>query len=163
MATLLTLAGSGLLVPITVPLDPGELAQRAIYGCPEFVQWIAKDLPRLEAGRLRAADTPAEQLDNAMYRWIAGKHIQYDRMFKDLMPMRDEVWEMKTADIRVFGWVYRPCVFIAVFADYADLYKGKTAKKSYESAKQRVITARSRLSLDEPKFTAGVFDDLVRV
>ena len=82
-------------------------------------------------------------------------------MFKDLMPIRDEVWEMKTADIRVFGWMYRPRVFIAVFGDCADTYKGKSATASYEVAKRRVVRERDRLDLDDPKFTPGVFDDLV--
>ncbi len=98
-----------------------------------------------------------------MYKWIAGKEIIYDRIFKDLMPMKDEVWEMKTADTRVFGWIYRPRIFIAVFGDYADLYKGKMRKASYEAAKQRVLKHRDNLDLDAPKFTSGVFDDLVCV
>ena len=52
------------------------------------------------------------------------------------MAMRDEVWELKTADIRVFGWIYRPLIFIAAFADYADLYKGKNAPRSYPDARK---------------------------
>jgi hypothetical protein len=163
MATLPTLIQNGLLVHVTVPLDQGELAERSIYGCAEFIRWLNHDLPHLESGRLRAADTPQEQLDNIMYRWIAGKPVIYDRMFKDLMPMQDEVWEMKTVDIRVFGWMYRPRIFIAAFADYADLYKGKVRKVSYQDAKRKVMTARDRLDLDEPKFAGGKFDDLVRV
>jgi hypothetical protein len=151
------------LVGVTVPLDHDELSERLLYACPEFIRWLKEDLPKLEPGRLRAAETPKEQLDNLMYRWIAGKPIIYNRMFKDLMPMRDEVWEMKTVDIRVFGWIYRPCIFIAVFADYADHYKGRNHRASYTTARERVKAEREKMNLDEPKLTAGVFDDLVRV
>lgn len=163
MATLNILVSAGSLVPIRVPLDGKELPERSIYGFPIFLHWLANDLPNLEPGRLRATESPKEQLDFMMYRWIAGKEIIYNRMFKDLMPMNDEIWEMKTADIRVFGWIYKPLIFIAVFGDYADLYKGKNAKASYETAKQKVKALRANLELDEPKFTTGVFDELVRV
>jgi hypothetical protein len=163
MATLSTLASDGSLVAVTVPLDSRDLPQRLIYGFPEFVRWLREELPNLEPGRLKAKESPREQLDNMMYRWIAGKEILYNRMFKDLMPMKDEVWEMKTADIRVFGWMYRPLIFMAVFADYADNYKGQNRSASYTTARDRVKAERDRINLDEPKFTAGVFDDLVCV
>jgi hypothetical protein len=163
MATLHSLVAAGTLVSITVPLDSGELPERSIYGFPSFQHWLVNELPNLEPGRLKASESPQEQLDSMMYRWIAGKRIIYDRMFKDLMPMQDEVWEMKTVDIRVFGWIYRPLVFIAVFGDYTDRYKGKTSKASYETARQKVKESRDSLDIDEPKFTPGVFDDLIRV
>jgi hypothetical protein len=134
-----------------------------IYGLPEFVKWLDEELPKLVPGRLRATETPQEQLDNLFYRWVSGKRIIYDRMFKDLMPMSDEVWEMKTVDLRIFGWLYKPCVFVAVFGDYADLYKPPNVKASYEAARRRVMQVRDNLDLDEPKFATGVFDDLVHV
>lgn len=161
MATLHKLVVAGMLVPITVPLDDRELPERSIYGLPAFHHWLANDLPNLEPGRLRASESPKEQLDFLMYKWIAGKEIIYNRMFKDLMPMKDEIWEMKTADIRVFGWIYKPLIFMAVFGDYADLYKGPNAKATYEAAKQKVKASRASLNLDEPKFTPGAFHDLV--
>jgi hypothetical protein len=70
---------------------------------------------------------------------------------------------MKTADIRIFGWMYRPRKFIAVFGDYADLYKGRTKSRSYQSAIDKVKRARTSLDLDEPKFAEGTFDELVSV
>ena len=77
--------------------------------------------------------------------------------------MDDEVWEMKTADIRIFGWMAAPRKFVAVFADYADSYKGKNAKRSYEDAKKKVIAFRNKLTLDNPKIATGTFDELVSV
>jgi hypothetical protein len=163
MATLTSLVSAGALVHVTVPLEKKELPERSLYGFPEFKEWLADKLPQLEPGRLQATESPAEQLDFLMYKWIAGKRIIYGRMFNDLMPRADEVWELKTADVRVFGWIYKPRIFIAVFGDYADLYKGKNAKASYQDAKKKVKSNRDNLDLDEPKFTPGVFDDLVCV
>jgi hypothetical protein len=162
MATLDTLLNRQELVRILVPTD-GEPRLRKIYGFPVFQNWLANELPRLVQGRLRAADPPQEQVDDILYRWITGKRLLYTRQFQDLTPQSDEVWEMKTADIRIFGWMYRPRTFIAVFGDYADLYKGRTPRRSYEDAKRKVKSARDALDIDPPKFTGGTFDELVYV
>jgi hypothetical protein len=84
---------------------------------------MTNDVPKLETGRLNSSLTPSEQLDDILHTWIAGEQVRYSRMFQDLMPAEDEVWEMKTADLRIFGWMYLPRYFIAVFGDYADHQK----------------------------------------
>ena len=82
-------------------------------------------------------------MDDRLYRWATGKEILYTRHFQDLVPRSDEVWEMRTADIRIFGWMYCPLKFIAVFGDYADLYKGATRtrvmRRRYEEFSANVI------------------------
>jgi hypothetical protein len=59
--------------------------------------------------------------------------------------------------------MYRRLRFVAVFGDYADLYKGVGRTRSYEEAKRRVISERDRLDLDPPKLMQGTFDELVHV
>lgn len=165
MATIDTLASGANpeLVPITVPLSRRQLPQRLIYGFPEFIDWINETLPTLTTGRLRSHMTPQDQLQWIFDKWIAGKTIRYEKMFSDLTPRDEEVWELKTPDIRIFGWIYKPCFFIAVFGDYADHYKHPTQIRTYNMARMRVVNARERLNLDEPKLARGVFDDLVSV
>jgi hypothetical protein len=162
MATLDILLGRQALVRILVPVGR-EPKLRWIYSFPRFQDWLANELPSLTPGRLQAADPPDEQVDSFLYRWITGKDIIYSRQFQDLMPMTDEVWEIKTADTRIFGWMHQPRKFIAVFGDYADLYKGRNRTRSYEDAKRKVIRDRNNLDLDEPKFVSGTFDELVSV
>jgi len=79
------------------------------------------------------------------------------------MPHQDEVWEAKTPDLRIFGWMYKPRTFVAVFGDYADLYKGRNPRKSYDAAVRRVVRTRNDLRLSAPKFVSGTFDELVCV
>jgi hypothetical protein len=153
MATIDILLERQVLCRIVVPTGR-ERRLRWVYGFPEFQSWLAND---------QAPDPPEEQVDNILYRWITGKELRYSRQFRDLMPRPDEVWEMKTADVRIFGWMYQPLRFIAVFGDYADLYKGKNAPRSYDDAKQKVIKERNNLDLDEPKFATGTFDELVSI
>ena len=162
MATIDTLISRQALVRIVVPTDR-EPHLRSIYGFPNFKSWLQNDLPTLRTGTLRADQSPAAQVDNILYRWITGKRIIYTRHFQDLMPSSDEVWEMKTADIRIFGWMYQPLKFIAVFGDYADLYKGKHPARSYAGARRKVVNERDGLDLDKPRYATGTFDDLVSI
>lgn len=125
------------------------------------MEGVTKHVPTWRTGRPNAAQTPKEQLDGILLKWIGGRSIEYRRMFNDLTPMKDEVWELKTPDLRIFGWIYRPRVFIASFVDYADWYKAPRPSRSYEDARTRTIDMRNKLDLEEPKFTSGVFDALV--
>jgi hypothetical protein len=153
----------GPLTDVTVPLDRYEYQKRWIYGLPQFVKWLQEDVPRLRTGRLKSDLSPKEQVDHLLYRWITGKEMKYDKMFKDLIPAQDEVWEMKTLDIRIFGWMFMPCKFVAVFGDHADFYKRPNPTKNYSQAVRRVVRERDHLDLDEPKLETGEFDALVCV
>lgn len=149
---------------IRIPLGRREFDEREFYALPSYMNEVANVVPNLQAGRLNAPLSPLEQLDDILHKWITGKRMRYDRWLKDLIPQSSETWEMKTADLRIFGWIYRPKVFVAAFIGYTDDYKwhGKQPpKESYDAARDRVVGIRDRLDLDEPKFTAGVFDALV--
>ena len=162
MATIITLSGpDGPLTRINVRLRRGQQPERTFYGCAEFMEALTTELPTWECGRLRAAQSPQEQMRAILDRWISGRPVTYGRMFQDLIPATDEAWEHKSADLRIFGWIYRPRVFIAVRLGYADWYKGHNPRFSYEDARRRVVKVRNELDLDEPKFTGGVFDALV--
>ncbi len=85
-------------------------------------------------------------------------------MFQIMRPNSDHVWEMKSADIRVFGWIYRPRKFIAVFGGLADDFKsqqGNAPKESYAEARKRVLWNRDRIALDHPLYAIGEYDALV--
>ena len=162
MATLSTLSGAdGPLTKLTVHLEKGQLPLRSIYGLPEFMEGLTNDLPTWVCGRLKADQTPQEQMDSILHTWISGRLIRYSRMLQDLMPSIDEVWEFKSADLRIFGWFYRPRVFLAAFLDYADWYKEPTKQCNYGDTRDSVVGVRNKLDLDEPKFATGAFDALV--
>lgn len=106
----------------------------------------------------------AERNDTLLRKWNAGKPMAYGRVFSNLRPAGRGVWEMKTADLRTFGWIYRPKVFIATFAGFADDYKsqnGNPPKESYDEARERVIWIRDRLELDPPALVTGDYNALI--
>lgn len=112
-------------------------------------------------GRVQSSLAPKEQLINRLLQWITGKPMVRGRMFQDLLPQGDAVWELKTADLRIFGWIYRPRKFIAVRGGYADDYKEPTKIKFYGDDRRAVVEARDVLPLDGEKFVMGDYDELV--
>ena len=90
--------------------------------------------------------------------------MAHSRAFSNLKPTKHGVWEMKTADLRIFGWLWRPKIFIAAFAGLADDYKsqeGKPPRESYDEARDRVVWIRDRLDLDPPAYVTGDYNGLV--
>ena len=159
-----TLDSIPITTKITIPLGRGEFEERQFYALPAFMNDLRNVVPALEKGRLDAPLSPLQQLDDILHRWIIGKPMRYRRWLNDLSPQDSETWELKTADLRIFGWIYRPKIFVGAFIGYTDHYKrhgNQPAVESYGAARDRVVEIRNRLDLDEPKFATGVFDALV--
>lgn len=161
MATLDNLAT---VTRIRVPLAQGEFDEREFYALPSFMRFIQEALPLLPTGVLGATETPKQQMDSVLRKWNSGRPMEYRRSFSTLRPTHHSVWEMKTADLRIFGWIYRPRVFVAAFVGYADDYKQQgenPPKEDYGEARDRVIWLRDRLDLDLPLFVTGEYDAIV--
>ena len=159
MATLHSLIGTD-LTRITVPLNPGEGQPiREFLACPRVVDWINNVLPALgtEQG---AARSPLEEFDDLLFNYISSAgQLRYGKMLKDLMPAKDEAWELKTYQLRVFGWFYRKDQFIAVVPARAT--EVKYGHKGYKDAIDEVLAVRDKLPLDEPKFVGGIISNVV--
>ena len=63
-------------------------------------------------------------------------------MFHDMLPREAGVWEMKTADLRYFGWMYQKREFIIARCGYTDDFKDSTKKKTYGEEREEVIKRR---------------------
>jgi hypothetical protein len=62
------------------------------------------------------------------------------------------VWELKTADVRLFGWFHQFDCFVGVVID---LKYRVQEYKLYSGYMGEVIRFRDNLDLDEPKFIPG--------
>lgn len=149
------------IVRVTLRLGRGKFDERKIYAYPECLEWMKTEVPKMATGRVQSAMTPAEQLMNRLLQWITGDPLVHHRMFKDLEPQVDGVWELKTPDLRIFGWMYRPKEFVAVCGGYADDYKEPTKVRNYADDIRTVIRARDLLPIDGVKFVTGAFHELV--
>jgi hypothetical protein len=160
MATFDRLLEDKTLVRVTIPLPRGQFHERKLFAYPDCLEWMRKEVPKMVTGRVASSFTPKEQLIERLRQWMSGDPMAYGRMFHDMEPKGDEVWEIKTADLRIFGWIYLPREFIAVRAGYADDYKEPTKIKNYADERREVVKARDALPLDGEKYTAGDFDEL---
>ena len=107
MTTAQGLAGIGLLVRVEVALDPDEQPQRLVYVLPAVRDWMATILPNLASdGFVSGAATPFEQADALLYDFIIGK-AAFEMAPRCMRPRAHGVWELRTYDLRLFGFFWR--------------------------------------------------------
>ena len=161
MATFTKLLEDRVLIKVGIKLLAGQFPERKLYAFPECWDWMRKVVPTLKTGTVGSDFTPQEQQIYRLRQWIAGLPIEHDRMFHDMKPHESGVWEMKTADLRYFGWMYRAREFVIARCGYADDFKGDTKEKTYGAERDKVIQLRDALPLDGEKMKEGTFYDLV--
>ena len=106
--------------------------------------------------------SPQEELDDLLFNYISSEGVmRYGRMFKDLVPAVDECWELKTWQLRIFGWFYRKDCFIAVHIDRTINVKGRNG--GYRIAINKTKDVRQRLRLDEPRFVGGELSNVISI
>lgn len=148
MSTLLHLVQSGAIARF----DP-ETAdeERFLYALPRFEEWVANELPNLESN-WDLESSPLEQFDDLMGQFCRGDPLAVGNDFRCLYEHEDGVWELKTADLRIFGWFYKRDIFIAAAAGPAWKIKEYDLYAGYREQTKR---DRDALDLDPPKFLAG--------
>jgi hypothetical protein len=153
MATLSTLCEDGLLREIDPGLEHDELPTRRLYGTPEFVIWLDKALPNVPADPLQMELSAMEQVFAVFREYLLGEDFCDDRRFKKLSNNPDHhVWEFKTDDIRIFGWVPEKDAFVCCFGDTKnDIETFKKYGKYIALTKY----TRDQLDLSAPKYVEG--------
>lgn len=160
MATIIELEKSGSLIAISVPLDEGEQLWRRLYGTVGFIGWLDRVLPLLRTTIVGGDTEPYDQVDAIFHEYVVGERMQFDRRFKKLARTPDEfVWEFKTPDIRIFGWIPMRDVFICAFGDMKDEIEKRNLYGRYIA---QTIYVRNSLDLDEPRYVAsGEYRDVL--
>jgi len=151
MATLLDLGTQGVVVPFAPTLAPGRMPMRLLYLFPRAVTWMDTVLPDLTS-RFGSEIVPIEQLDDFLGVYCSGDVLMYERQFKPLQHIDKGIWELKTVDLRLFGWFHKRDCFICSAADDATRVKGIPLYSGY---RDQAVHDRDMLDLDEPKFILG--------
>ncbi|WP_173980445.1 hypothetical protein [Magnetospirillum sp. UT-4] len=150
----------GRLVAINVELPAGILPHRLLYGTARFRQFLEVDLhairrywdPELE---------PAQQVLALLEAYIGGYPLLFQRQYWPLKPHEDGIWELKTPDVRIFGWFRQKDLFIAVNGMDATEVK---AGHYYGPFVREAVWHRQSLDLDGGIFVEGDDpDDVVSV
>ncbi len=151
MSTLLDLVRVGELVRLDPALEGNELEWRIVYALPRLLPQLEEELPTY-VSQWRVEVVPLQQFDFLLEMFCAGEALTFDRMFKPLTHIQDGVWELKTPDLRLFGWFPVKDCFVMAAMDTA--FKVKT-HNLYAGYANMVAYWRNQLSLDPPKFIPG--------
>lgn len=151
MATISSLVGDDALIKIDPQLEPNEQEHRLIYALPSVIPRLADELPGWSSV-WQIEQTPQQQLDALFEIFCSGEALVFDLRFKPLTHLGDGVWELKTSDLRLFGWFPAKDVFIFPCIDLAGKIKTYNLYAGYAG---EVVRQRSKFPLDEPKFVPG--------
>lgn len=151
MATLIELEKASKVFKFDASLAPSQQEFREIYVFPKLRSWFENDLAKLES-TWKIEETPIEQVDALTEIFCAGETLAFGWQFKPINHIRDGIWELKTADVRIFGWFVRKDCFIGTAADSKDRILERDLYAGYRDEAARF---RSRLDLNEPKFVKG--------
>jgi hypothetical protein len=151
MATVIDLDRAGELFKLDV-LEQHVQEFRTIYASPLLRKWITETLPALPSA-LGLELSPQQQVFDLAELFCSGGRLSYGLQFKPLTHIVDGIWELKTPDIRIFGWFRQRDCFIGAVADDAT----KIKKHNLYVGLANVTTRRFRdsLDLDEPKYVTG--------
>lgn len=112
------------LKPIEIPYEgPGE-PWRHLYGPDDFIRTLEQVLSADEESSFGSDLRLPDQLDNLFEAFVSGRRLYHDREFHTLSPESESVWELKTPDLRVFGWFLKRDHFACMSLMKADAAKG---------------------------------------
>ena len=151
MATLIELENAGQVFRIDPALGPREQEWRRIFVLPELRQWLEDVLPTL-GSTWNIEQSPIEQLDALVATFCSGETLTFGQQFKLLTGIKDGIWELKTADLRMFGWFYMKDCFVGTDTNLTDEIK---RMRMYQPYCDQAVRRRNALDLDEPKFIQG--------
>ena len=153
MATVLELAAAQ--PPALIRLDPAledqEQEWRCIYILSQVRARFETDLPTW-VSQWRVEQSPTQQLDALLEVFCSGETLTFGPQFKPLVHLNDGIWELKTPDLRIFGWFPQKDCFIAGALDTAFNVKSYNLYRGHANV---VAHHRDQLDLNAPKFIAG--------
>ncbi|MGY6645114.1 MAG: hypothetical protein ACXIVD_07820 [Salinarimonas sp.] len=108
---------------ISIRLGDKEEKWRTIYASRALQVFLADIQVNDPPTRWEADLTPKEQLYELFRVFITGEVLRTDDQFHVMRPTDDAVWELKTPDLRIFGWFIAKDQFAGIFGDWAERIK----------------------------------------
>lgn len=158
MATIVELCDAGVLVSIGGGLDVHEQPERLLFAFPHVIEWLENVLPTLDPDFHDGKQNPLEQADDLFHDFVSGADFAFYEKSHSMQPTDPGVWELKTPDLRLFGWFALKGVFVIAEINSAFLCKQHGLYAGYRNS---VVFRRENLDLDEPKFITGEYEDVL--
>lgn len=135
-------------------IGTSKRAYRFVFLSPEFIEWVTADMLNIAS---LDSDPVDQQLETELYGFCLGHGLAYGTDTRRLNPQSDQIWELKTPDLRLFGW----------FPHKNHLILHKGAAKSgldyaaYAPIIKAAVAFRNSLAVVLPDFVKGGLDDVV--
>ncbi|WP_072893966.1 hypothetical protein [Sphingobium sp. YR657] len=155
MSTLIELVTKGELVRFDAELGPHVLEIRRLFMLPRAIEQIEARISGTVSDR-QIETAPDEQLDNLLAEFCEGVEMKMTTQFHTVRPIDCGAWELKTADVRVFGWFYAKDCFIASAVDAAWHVK---RHRLYSGYAQEAEAHRKRLFGQNAPYVEGMDPD----
>lgn len=150
MATLDELENKGALFRVRINLRAKEYEERKIYAFPALWDWMTGAMRTTEPYRDNIS--LGQQARVLLKNFITGQPFEEGEWFWLMNPQHMDVYELKSADIRIFGWFYRPRIFIGVAGDTLERTHTYNLHAGYRNS---VVHARETIDLDPPAYIKG--------
>lgn len=154
------LVARGELIHLGGNLEEWERRERYMYAFPHVIEWIKTSLPAVgtemsEARKheLGGIQTPKEQLYELIHDFTVGEDMDVYEKAHQMIPDEMWIWELKTIDLRLFGWFHRRSVFIV--GNIESAFKCHDIHGLHAGYRNDTDRRRRNLDLDEPKFCEG--------
>ena len=157
MATIDILIKEGHLVHYEPDVSGRRQTFRLIYMTPHFQDWMADNLSLRRASK-QTGEEPYYQLVGRFDDFCMGENFVLHRMFKNLEPKDRGIWEIKTPDVRVFGFFTEKDCFIAICGGLKSAYR---TNASYKKPIGSVGVERQKLQL--PWISGERIDDVISI
>ncbi|WP_432331003.1 hypothetical protein RMS29_001605 [Agrobacterium rosae] len=152
MATVEELEQLGELIRLQVTLTPPDRDRRSIYFRPQAHRWLNETLPNITSFDPNDI-SPREQMYALLYMFLTGETLDEGDEFRLMRPIEQDVYELKSVDLRIFGWFYRPAIFIATAVDTMErVHKYEGLSNGY---RDEVIRVRGATLLGPPAYLEG--------
>lgn len=159
MATTDQLVEQGRLYKLEDILDPGELEERLIYIHPRVADWMDRNLETLECdGFYDNVPSPQQQADDLFYEFVSGADIVSKWPPHAMTPNDTGIWELRTADLRFFGWFWRKGVFLITGCDTKERCQSYSLYRGY---REQCVRDRENFNLEPPAFCTGELTDVL--
>lgn len=102
MSTIARLISAGTLKAVDLGLLDDELPERGLFGTSRLHSFIEGELLRIQS---RDAQLSAEeQVANLFGRYLTNRPLLLNSPIAPLRHLERGIWELKTLDVRIFGW-----------------------------------------------------------
>ncbi len=151
MSTVANLVAAGTLRAVTLGLIDDELPDRGLFGTRRLHDFLEGDLRAVPS---RDSTLSAElQLATLFGRYLTNRPLILHSPISPLRHLKSAVWEMKTLDVRVFGWFAQKDVMVLDAG--CDVKLLKSDKLNYSGFIAQTEYVRKTLGFQETEYVQG--------